>query len=117
MNAREFLDSLKKSFNISYDRELADLLGTSKEALDKWIIRNKIPDKILNKTGHYVIGNKNINISGSNYSIFGNYVNHQIKNFDEDIIDICYLLQEYGSAKMKQDLKTKLLQIKALHDE
>lgn len=80
MNARDFLDSLKKEFNVSYDKELADLLGSSKEALDKWVVRNKIPDRIMNQIGHNVIGNDNISISGSN-----NYVNKPLKNFDNDI--------------------------------
>jgi len=40
-----------------------------------------------------------------------------LQDYSDDILEICNLLQEYGSAKMKQDLKTKLLQIKALHDE
>ena len=110
MNARDFLDSLKKEFNVSYDKELADLLGSSKEALDKWVVRNKIPDRIMNQIGHNVIGNDNISISGSN-----NYVNKPLKNFDNDIIEICQLLQEYGTQKMKQEIKDKLLQIKALH--
>jgi len=70
-----------------------------------------------------VNNSKNIAVNGSKNTIVdnGNIVyKDKIKNdlnIDDDILEISKLLREYGTTKMKQDLKTKLLQIKALHDE
>jgi len=70
-----------------------------------------------------VNNSKNVAVNGSKNTIIDNsniVYKDKIKNdlnIDDDILEISKLLQEYGSAKMKQDLKTKLLQIKALHDE
>jgi|GEM_PF-2903919 len=41
----------------------------------------------------------------------------QIIDYSDDTLEICNVLQEYGSAKMIKELKIKLLQIKALHYE
>ena len=45
MNARKFLDVIKNELNINTDEELSILLGASKSSLDKWIQRDKVPDK------------------------------------------------------------------------
>ena len=111
MNARDFLDQLKKNLDISYDKQLAEILGTSKEALDKWIVRDKIPDKIINKIGQNVIGNNNISVTGKNNSISS--VSSGVAN--DEIDEIASLLREYASPKFIKDLREKLLQIKALH--
>ena len=110
MEARKFLDNLKKEYNVLYDKELAEILKTSKEALDKWVVLNKIPDKIINRIGQKVTGDNNISIYGNN-----NKIKNFTDKFDDDIIEICQLLHEYGTPKIKQELKDKLLQIKALH--
>lgn len=49
MTAREFLNILKRKYKLSYDKELADILKVKKITLDKWLIRKKIPNHIINK--------------------------------------------------------------------
>lgn len=45
MNVRTFLDTKKKEFNIASDEEFSIFIGASKASMDKWIQRNKLPDK------------------------------------------------------------------------
>ena len=49
MTAREFLNILKRRYKLAYDRELADILKVKKRTLDKWLIRKKIPNHIVNQ--------------------------------------------------------------------
>lgn len=49
MDAREYLDRLKKEFEVKSDAELTVILDVTPAAMAKWIARNKIPDKIINK--------------------------------------------------------------------
>lgn len=45
MSVRQVLDELKFSLRIKTDEELAEMLNTSKAAIDKWITRKAIPEK------------------------------------------------------------------------
>ncbi len=45
MSIREEINQLKKYLRVSTDRELAEILGTSKGNIDSWIKRDKIPEK------------------------------------------------------------------------
>ena len=45
MSIREEINQLKEHLKVSTDRELAEILGTSKGNIDSWIKRDKIPEK------------------------------------------------------------------------
>ena len=47
MDVRNYLNELKIKFDIKNDTQLAKELSVSKSAFDKWIVRNKIPERIL----------------------------------------------------------------------
>lgn len=46
MSARDRLDDIKAQWGLKTDIELAKKLEVSKITLDKWLVRDKIPDKI-----------------------------------------------------------------------
>jgi phage repressor protein C with HTH and peptisase S24 domain len=45
MDVRRFLDEEKEKHNIGSDEQFAHFIGASKFALDKWLLRNILPDK------------------------------------------------------------------------
>lgn len=67
MNARNYIDEIKSTIGARTDEQLASILGTSKSAIDKWVQRNKIPEKWLLKIGQ--IGQKAQIGSNDLYSI------------------------------------------------
>lgn len=56
MEARDYLDRLKLEYNLKSDAELCVIMDVTAAAMAKWIARNKIPDKIINKS-HNVLTN------------------------------------------------------------
>lgn len=51
MKVRDFVNTLKEKYNLSSDEQLAVHLGVTKASIDKWIQRNKVPDKWMLKLG------------------------------------------------------------------
>jgi hypothetical protein len=120
---KEDIEALKKALRVKKDTELTETLGISYSAIDAWKRRGKLPEK-YKKYIHNVDGNNNmiaeadnaIMISGKGNMVSGSKNSYsQGSSYNDDIQEICELLQEYGSPKMIKDIKEKLLQIKALH--
>lgn len=115
MKARNFLNSIKQEMNLNTDEELSELLGTSKSSLDKWIQRNKIPDKwkyiikekleSKSKYHNHVRSIKNFNYS---YIVNGDiYINTSQFDHKEDIKEIIRLLP-YAPGNFLKTIKEKL---------
>ena len=113
MNARNFLDVIKKELNVNTDEELSQLIGTSKSSLDKWIQRNKVPDK-----WKYVIKEKLSSESKQQtanpknhhfYYIVNGDIHINLSEFDhkQDIEEIIRLLP-YAPGKFLETIKEKL---------
>jgi hypothetical protein len=51
LKVRDFVNTLKEKYNLSSDEQLAVHLGVTKASIDKWIQRNKVPDKWMLKLG------------------------------------------------------------------
>lgn len=54
MNAREELNKAKIALDVSTDQQLADILKTSKENINSWVKRNRVPDKWKMIISHHV---------------------------------------------------------------
>lgn len=121
MSARERLNEIKKAFNLKTDKELSEFIKTEKHNIDSWVRRNKIPkewdrilDNILQKnitfnTTNHIKGDGNINIVGKNNAINSTY--------KPDFQELFYLIENYATPKIINDLKEKLLKIKELDGE
>jgi len=115
MTARDFINKIKKEYGLTSDEELALKLGISKYSIDKWIQRDKIPDKwqiILGQkpslTNHHGIQIAN------NSTINGNItINTSLFNHSEDIKEIVELLQFAPIGFLKQ-VKERLQKFKEL---
>lgn len=95
MEVRQILNQVKEAYGVSSDEELAIKLGISKASIDKWIQRNKIPDKwkiILGQMSHLDF-NFGIQIA-NNSTINGNVnINTSEFNHSEDIKELISLLK------------------------
>ena len=114
MNARTFLDLIKKEFKINTDEELAKLLGASKSSIDKWIQRNKVPDKWKFIIKEKLEKNDEYQQSGafknnSYYHIINEDIYIDLTGFDhkEEIEEIIRLLP-YAPGKFLEAIKEKL---------
>lgn len=115
MSARDFLNAVKQELNLDTDKELSKYIGASKSSLDKWVQRNKVPDKwklIIkekiekrsnNYNQHKVIDDK------KHSSIVNGDIHINISQFDhkEDIEEIIRLLP-YAPSRFLDQLKIKL---------
>jgi len=104
---------------------LADILGVTTDYLlgkDLPLQNSQINiNNVDNKNGSFagIVGNGNFVNSKNGNVVINNSGKENVEDnmdFDEDVLEICKLLQEYASSKMKQDLKTKLLKIKQFYD-
>ncbi|WP_267523821.1 hypothetical protein [Campylobacter sp. MG1] len=101
MSARNKLNEVKKVYNISNDLELSKFLKTNKHNIDSWVKRNKIPNSWLNYIE--LLLQKRENAVNMTHSI--------------EIDEIVLLLKTYGTPKILQELKNKLLTIKNIDDK
>lgn len=115
MNARDFLNAIKQELNLDTDEELSTYIGASKSSLDKWVQRNKVPDKwkfiIKEKVEKGSNNHNQIRIVGDNNhsNIVNGDIHINISQFDhkKDIEEIIRLLP-YAPSKFLEKLKTKL---------
>ncbi len=136
-NVNEVIDRMRIVTNTQTYADLANKLGVALTTINNWKRRGEVPEiNILkcihltnttkeyllhgvkkNDNSHIVNGNHNVSISGTGNTI-GNNVNNignQEPIIDYELKEVCQLLHDYGSPKMIKELKSKLLQIKALH--
>lgn len=118
MSVREELDDLKFRLKLRTDEELANVLNTSKSAMDKWISKKEIPQKwrrIIElqfpKVGdNSFSSNTNSVIVNGNNS--GSIINgHQMKVSDE-FMEVAELFKKYGNGELLKQWKENLLKIK-----
>jgi hypothetical protein len=123
MNARDFLNTIKQELNLQTDEELSKWMGASKASLDKWIQRDKIPDKwrflIKEKVEKGSKHHNQVKIVGDNNQshILNGDIHINISQFDhkEDIEEIIRLLP-YAPSKFLDKLKKKLKAFEELSD-
>ena len=123
MNARDFLNAIKQELNIDTDEELSKCLGASKSSIDKWVQRDKVPDKwkfiIKDKVEKGSKSHNQIRIVGDNNqsNIVNGDIHINISQFDhkEDIEEIIRLLP-YAPSNFLEKLKIKLKTFEELSD-
>lgn len=123
MNARDFLNAVKQELKLDTDEELSKYLGASKPSLDKWIQRNRVPDKwkliIKEKVERGSRNHYRISVVGDNNhsSIINGDIHINISQFDhkEDIEEIIRLLP-YAPSKFLEQLKIRLKTFEELSD-
>ncbi|MDM5271906.1 helix-turn-helix domain-containing protein [Sulfurovum sp. zt1-1] len=123
MNARDFLNAIKQELNLYTDEELSTYIGASKSSLDKWVQRNKVPDKwkfiIKEKLDKGSKSHNQIRIVGDNNqsNIVNGDIHINISQFDhkQDIEEIIRLLP-YAPSKFLEQLKIKLKTFEELSD-
>ena len=107
MNAREELNKAKIALEISTDQELADILRTSKENINSWVKRNRVPDKwkmIISQHVHPLarlpLGEK----------VEEPQIPHNTNTLPADIISIVEILKEFD-VKQRRDVLRFVLEI------
>jgi|GEM_PF-4143911 len=104
---KEIFKRLKEVLNLQKDKELADFFEISQPHIANYKKRGNIPyDKIIEKS----IGNYNLE-----YIFFGKGralpPKFDLNSSDIDY-ELIYLITHYANAKLKDELKQKLLKIK-----
>lgn len=113
MKAREKIDEIKQLWGLKTDDELAKKLEISKETINSWLKRDKIPEKWELKIGQMnnnITGNHNIVTSGAN-----NVVSTHSGN-NPQMTELCRLIEQYATPKLIDEFKEKLLKIKEVVD-
>ena len=101
MDFKEDLRKLKIYFNVFNNRQLADKLNLSKQAVDDWARKQQIPKKYLNileqENKNQVNSN---NQNNNNISINGNNHGHiNINSSDEMSMEICKSIKRLSEKK------------------
>lgn len=99
MNYKEDLKNLKIFYKVFSNKELAEKLGISYNAVSEWIKRERIPKKYLetlDKSKNTITnnGNNNININENNGNI-------HINSNEEMNLEICNLIKRLNANKKK----------------
>lgn len=121
MDTRTFLNSIKEEMNLKTDEELSQYIGASKSSLDKWIQRNRVPDKWkfiikekLEVGPSYIKNVRVLDYQDQNNTLIGR-IHVDLSQFDhkEDIQEIIRLLP-YASGEFLNKVKRKLRSFKEL---
>lgn len=107
-----------KDITVGVLKKIAEITNTDFD----YLLKGKKSTNNVNRSVNLVSNADNsVLINGQNNSLGNNVASSTIAaasqeiDLDDDTQELCQLLQEYGSPKMKRELKEKLLQIKALH--
>lgn len=120
MTARQELDNLKFRLKAKTDGELAEILGTSKSSIDRWISRKEIPQKwkkIIELQFGDVSISSNTNsviVNGSNNE---NIINSHQVSVSNELMEVIELFKEYGNAKILSKFKNELSKIKEISEK
>lgn len=83
MKVREYINKIKEQYKLVSDEQLAVKIGVSKASIDKWIQRNKVPDKWIVVLGQYVL-EEDTNI---HKILIPNQINSHISNIELEILE------------------------------
>jgi len=64
-----------------------------------------------------VVGNYGINIQNGNITFYGTTSNPLSESFTDDVKELFELILDYGTPKIVKQFKSKMLDIKKLHEE
>lgn len=83
MKVREYINKIKEQYKLVSDEQLAVKIGVSKASIDKWIQRNKVPDKWMVILGQDVL-QEDTNI---HKILIPNQINSHISNIELEILE------------------------------
>ena len=106
MNAREELNKAKIMLDVSTDIELAEVLKTSKNNINSWATRNKIPDKWRMIISHHVNPLAKLPLGESVEEPLTDYGNSN--PLPVDIANIVEILKEFDTKQRREVLRCVL---------